>query len=56
MATNNNQVSISKGNNKMGAIPSVSLPPITTCKHCESCAKDCYAAKTNNANSFHSLY
>lgn len=40
-----NQISISKGNNKMGAIPSVSLPPITTCKHCESCARDCYAAK-----------
>lgn len=42
---NNKQVSISQGNKKMGAIPSVSLPPITTCKHCETCAKDCYAAK-----------
>lgn len=41
----NNQVSISQGNNKMGAIKSVSLPPIITCKHCESCAKKCYAAK-----------
>lgn len=39
------KVSISKGNSKMGVIPSVSLPPITTCKHCESCAKKCYAAK-----------
>lgn len=42
---NNNQVSISKGNNKMGAIPSVSLPPIVTCKNCSTCKKDCYAAK-----------
>ena len=39
------KVSISKGNRKMGAIPSVSLPPIITCKHCESCARKCYAAK-----------
>lgn len=39
------KVSISKGNVKMGAIPSVSLPPIITCKHCEACAKDCYAKR-----------
>lgn len=39
------KVSISNGNSKMGAIPSVSLPPITTCKNCSSCAGDCYAAK-----------
>ena len=39
------KVSISKGNRKMGAIPSVSLPPIITCKNCSSCAKKCYAAK-----------
>ena len=38
-------VSISKGNTKMGSIPSVSLPPIITCKNCSSCSKDCYAAK-----------
>jgi len=38
-------VSISKGNRKMGAIPSVSLPPIITCKNCSTCAKKCYAAK-----------
>ena len=41
----NNKVSISNGNSKMGAIPSVSLPPIITCKNCESCAGLCYAAK-----------
>ena len=39
------EISISRGNRKMGAIPSVSLPPIITCKHCETCAKKCYAAK-----------
>lgn len=39
------KVSISNGNRKMGQIPSVSLPPIITCKNCESCAKKCYAAK-----------
>lgn len=39
------KLSISNGNSKMGQIPSVSLPPIITCKHCETCAKDCYANK-----------
>ena len=39
------KISISKGNAKMGAIPSVSLPPVITCpKNCP-CAKKCYAAK-----------
>ena len=38
-------VSISKGNAKMGAIPSVSLPPIVTCPAGCPCAKKCYAAK-----------
>jgi hypothetical protein len=41
----NNKISISPGNRKMGAIPSVSLPPIVTCpKNCP-CAAKCYAAK-----------
>lgn len=39
------QVSISKGNSKMGAIPSVSLPPVITCPKGAPCAKKCYAAK-----------
>lgn len=39
------KLSISNGNRKMGAIPSVSLPPVVTCKHCETCAKKCYALK-----------
>ena len=38
-------VSISTGNRKMGAIPSVSLPPIVTCKNCSTCSQECYAAK-----------
>lgn len=38
-------VSISNGNSKIGVIPSVSLPPIITCKNCATCAKKCYAAK-----------
>ena len=38
-------VSISKGNIKMGSIPSVSLPPITTCRQGAPCANKCYANK-----------
>lgn len=37
-------VSISNGNSKMGGIPSVSLPSITTCRVCE-CRDKCYARK-----------
>lgn len=39
------KVSISKGNTKMGAIPSVSLPAIVTCRKGCKCSKGCYAAK-----------
>lgn len=39
------KLSISPGNSKMGAIPSVSLPPIITCPKDCPCAKKCYAAK-----------
>ncbi len=39
------KVSISKGNSKMGAIPSVSLPPVITCPKNAPCAKKCYAMK-----------
>lgn len=38
-------ISISAGNTKMGAVPSVSLPPIVTCAAGCTCAKKCYAAK-----------
>ena len=39
------KVSISKGNSKMGAIPSVSLPACITCNQNAPCFKLCYAAK-----------
>lgn len=39
------KVSISNGNAKMGAIPSVSLPPVITCPKGAPCAAKCYAAK-----------
>lgn len=42
--TLNEHVCISKGNDKMGTIPSVSLPAITTCRKC-GCNKLCYATK-----------
>ena len=41
----NENVSISKGNSKMGAIPSVSLPACITCNPDAPCFKLCYAAK-----------
>jgi hypothetical protein len=40
-----NQITISKGNSKMGAIPSVSLPACITCNPSAPCFKACYAAK-----------
>lgn len=39
------KISISNGNAKMGAIPSVSLPACTTCNPNAPCFKKCYAAK-----------
>lgn len=39
------KVSISAGNRKTGAIPSVSLPPVVTCADNCPCAKKCYAVK-----------
>lgn len=38
-------VKISKGNSKMGSIPSVSLPAGLTCRHDCECCKKCYAMK-----------
>ena len=38
-------VSISKGNRKLGAIPSVSLPACVTCNPSAPCFKECYARK-----------
>ena len=42
---NNLKVSISNGNRKMGAIPSVSLPACITCNPNAPCFKECYAVK-----------
>lgn len=42
-STMKNGVRISKGNTKMGAIPSVSLPPHRTCNPDAPCWADCYA-------------
>lgn len=39
------KISISKGNAKMGAIPSVSLPCRITCNQNAPCFKKCYAAR-----------
>ena len=39
-----NEVSISKGNGKMGEIPSVSLPAILTCVFCK-CMEKCYGVR-----------
>lgn len=38
-------VNISLGNSKMGHIPSVSLPPVKTCRPGCPCAAKCYASK-----------
>jgi hypothetical protein len=40
-----NQISISNGNIKLGAIPSVSLPACTTCNPLAPCFKKCYALR-----------
>lgn len=40
-----NEITISKGNKKTGFIPSVSLPPITTCRADAPCKRTCYACK-----------
>ena len=41
----NNQISISKGNSKLGAIPSVSLPACVTCNPDAPCFSKCYARR-----------
>lgn len=43
-------VSISSGNMKMGAIPSVSLPSFVTCRACD-CREKCYAHKLERIRS-----
>lgn len=38
-------IKISTSNSKLGVIPSVNLPPVTTCRKNAPCIKDCYARK-----------
>lgn len=40
-------IKISTTNSKLGLIPSINLPPVTTCRKNCPCAKDCYATKGN---------
>lgn len=40
-----NKITISYGNSKMGKIPSFSVLPIITCANCGACSKWCYACK-----------
>lgn len=39
------KIKISTGNTKLGRIPNISLPPITTCRNKAPCAQKCYAMK-----------
>ena len=39
---------ISNGNNKLGSIMNISLPPVVTCHNCSGCSKYCYAIRTYN--------
>ena len=41
----NYQITISRGNAKLGAIPSVSLPSCVTCNPSAPCFKECYAQR-----------
>lgn len=51
------KVSISNGNAKLGAIPSVSLPACVTCNPSAPCFKKCYAAKLERLRpSVHNAY
>lgn len=38
-------IKISTSNSKLGVIPSVNLPPVTTCRKNAPCIKECYARK-----------
>lgn len=38
-------VAISNGNDKLGDVVNVSLPPVLTCNNCQSCVSYCYAIR-----------
>lgn len=39
-------ITVSNGNIKLGYVPSISLPPIKSCRKNAPCSKDCYALKS----------
>lgn len=41
------KVTISQSNTKLGMIPTISLPPIITCRKNAPCTKDCYGTRGN---------
>ena len=41
-------IHISAGNNKLGSIMNISIPPVVTCSNCGSCSKYCYAVRSYN--------
>lgn len=49
-------INISKGNSKMGAIPSVSLPACITCNPDAPCFKKCYARRLNRYTNVKNAY
>ena len=42
------KIHISAGNNKLGSIMNISMPPVVTCQNCGSCSKYCYAVRSYN--------
>ena len=42
------KIHISAGNNKLGSIMNISLPPVVTCHNCSSCKNYCYAVRSYN--------
>ena len=44
------KVTISQSNTKLGMIPTISLPPIITCRKNAPCAKDCYGKLVNGVD------
>lgn len=40
------KIHISSGNNKLGSIMNISLPPIVTCHNCKNCMQYCYAVRS----------
>lgn len=42
------KIHISNGNSKLGSIMNISLPPVMTCRNCNSCKYYCYAIRSYN--------